>query len=59
MKISAVAALACTSSKLTYAQVAAEIQVPESEVEEWIICAISDSLLDAKLDQVAEVVTVK
>lgn len=42
----------------TYAEVAAALQIPEAEVERWVVRAIGSGVVEAKMDQVKQTVTV-
>ena len=41
-----------------YAQIAKTLEVPESEVEKWVVNAVKLGLLQAKMDQLRKVVLV-
>jgi hypothetical protein len=51
--------LATTSNALSYDAIAAALEVPEEDVELWVVDAISHRLLEASLDQLHRMVVVK
>ena len=55
----ALCALASEKDSLSYAEVAAGLDVEVGAVEEWIVQAISEDLLEARLDQLEQVVVVQ
>jgi len=58
MALAAIAEKATGSGEIAYATFKDALKVSASEVEEWIVKAIGAKLIDAKMDQVREVVTV-
>lgn len=58
MALAAIAEKATGNGEITYATVKDALKLSASEVEEWIVKAIGAKLIDAKMDQVREVVTV-
>jgi translation initiation factor 3 subunit M len=63
MKLLTLATLASqlTSAErvLTFQQITDALQIPTDEVEIWVIDAIGNHLLDASIDQLAGIVTVR
>ena len=59
MRLLALCALASEKDSLSYAEVAAGLDVEVGAVEEWIVQAISEDLLEARLDQLEQVVVVQ
>jgi len=47
-----------TNSKVPYATIAQTLQVPEADVEQWVIRAISARLIEAQMDQLNQHVTI-
>eukprot|EP01029_Cantina_marsupialis_P028750 TRINITY_DN777964_c0_g1_i1.p1 TRINITY_DN777964_c0_g1~~TRINITY_DN777964_c0_g1_i1.p1 ORF type:complete len:407 (+),score=122.59 TRINITY_DN777964_c0_g1_i1:135-1223(+) len=45
-------------SEVSYDVVATSLSIPSEDIEEWIVTAVTDGLVDARLDQLARVVTV-
>jgi len=58
MRLLSIASLAAANHELTYSQIAKALQLDESDVEVWIISAISDGILEAKMDQIKKIVRV-
>jgi len=58
MRVLSLCSLATQHSELPYALVARDLDVDETEVEAWVVAAISSQLLEAKMDQSAAVVMV-
>jgi translation initiation factor 3 subunit M len=58
IRLLSLATVASQTRLLPYAQVAAALQIPEAEVESWVISSIAAGVLDAKLDQVRRLVLV-
>ena len=60
MRLMSLAALGTesTSGNVPYALVRETLQVPAEEVEHWIVKAIGAKVLEAKMDQVREVVLI-
>jgi translation initiation factor 3 subunit M len=52
------ATLASQSRQIPYAQVATALQVPETDVESWVISGVATGAIEAKLDQIRRVVVV-
>jgi translation initiation factor 3 subunit M len=59
MRLLSLATLGSANQEITYALIAKTLQIDESEVESWIITAISDGVVEAKLDQLKRIVTVR
>eukprot|EP00005_Dracoamoeba_jomungandri_P005465 CAMPEP_0174260346 /NCGR_PEP_ID=MMETSP0439-20130205/9653_1 /TAXON_ID=0 /ORGANISM="Stereomyxa ramosa, Strain Chinc5" /LENGTH=385 /DNA_ID=CAMNT_0015344569 /DNA_START=93 /DNA_END=1250 /DNA_ORIENTATION=- len=58
IRLLSLASLASESSEIPYSLVATTLDIDPSEVETWIVKAISANILDAKLEQTREVVAV-
>jgi len=58
MKLLSLASLASSSRELTYAEIAKALQIPEDQVEPQVIKAISEGLIEAKMDQLKNTVRV-
>eukprot|EP01119_Soliformovum_irregulare_P002413 TRINITY_DN1266_c0_g1_i1.p1 TRINITY_DN1266_c0_g1~~TRINITY_DN1266_c0_g1_i1.p1 ORF type:complete len:420 (+),score=167.67 TRINITY_DN1266_c0_g1_i1:78-1262(+) len=58
IRLLSLASLAVNSQEISYATVAQALQVNEDEVEAWIISAISEKILQARMDQLRNVVVV-
>lgn len=50
--------LAASTSSLSYSLIAKHLQINENEVEFWVINAIGENILEAKLDQRKQIVLV-
>lgn len=51
MRFLTLASLAASAETVAYATIATQLQCPESDVERWVIDAITCKVIDAKLDQ--------
>jgi translation initiation factor 3 subunit M len=58
MKLLALMGLAHGSSEIKFAEIASSLDIPATEVESVVVQAIGKRLMEAKIDQLAEVVTV-
>jgi len=58
MKLLSLATLAAANSEISYASIAKALQIKESEVEGWVISAISEGVIEAKMDQLKNTVRV-
>lgn len=58
MRLLTFASLGIDSQDLTYGMIAKALQIPEEEVEEWVIRAISSGLVDAKINQLKSSVAI-
>lgn len=58
MRLLSLATLGSANQEISYALIAKTLQIDESEVESWIITAISDGVVEAKMDQLKRLVTV-
>ena len=58
MRLLTFASLGIESQDLTYSMIASSLQIPESEVENWVIKAISSGLIDAKINQLKSSVAI-
>lgn len=58
MRLLCLCSLAESESQLSYARVAEVLQVPEQEVELWVVEAVAHGLLEASVDQVPQLVAV-
>ena len=58
MRLLTLCSIAAGVHELNYSTVAKELQVSEDSVEDWIIQAIMEKLIEAKLDQVRQIVVV-
>ncbi|KAG2225833.1 hypothetical protein INT45_007077 [Circinella minor] len=60
IRLLALASLGCEnlSRELTYAEIAKNLEIPEEEVEMWVIDVIRAGLVEAKLDQLNKTVIV-
>ena len=45
--------------EISYTQIATALDVSRAEVEDWVIAARGSGLIDAKMDQIREVITVE
>jgi translation initiation factor 3 subunit M len=58
MKLLALMGLAHGSAEIKFAEIASSLDIPATEVESVVVQAIGKRLMEAKIDQLAEVVTV-
>jgi len=58
IRLLSLASLASDSSEIAYATISKSLQVSEDEVEIWVITAISEDLIAAKMDQLRRVVVI-
>jgi translation initiation factor 3 subunit M len=59
MRLLSLCSLATEHEEIPYDAIAATLQVDESEVEGWVIAAVSSGLVSAKMDQLQHVVMVE
>ena len=59
MRLFSLTTLAAESNILSYSQIAEQLNIEEGEVESWVICAIADQLVDARMDQANEKVYIR
>jgi len=58
MKLLTLASLAASNHEITYAAIAKALQINADDVEGWVITAISEGLLEAKMNQLKNTVRV-
>jgi len=58
MRLLSLATLAAANQEVPYGVIAKSLQVPEDEVEVWIIMAIGESILEGKMDQLRKLVII-
>lgn len=58
MRLLSLATLGSANQEIPYSLIAKTLQIEESEVESWIITAISEGVVEAKMDQLRKVVNV-
>jgi len=58
MKLLSLATLGAANPEVSYATIAKALQINEDEVESWVISAISEGVLEAKMDQLRRTVRV-
>jgi translation initiation factor 3 subunit M len=58
IKYLSLASLGSLNHELPYATIAKTLQIPENEVEMWVISAMSEGILEAKMDQIKGTVRV-
>jgi translation initiation factor 3 subunit M len=58
MKLLSLATLAAANPEISYASIAKALQIKENEVEGWVISAISEGVIEAKMDQLKSTVRV-
>merc|ERR1712063_90547 len=59
IKLLTLTSLACEKKNLSYNDIQQALHIEADQVEEWIIQAISAGLIDAKLNQIDETITVR
>ena len=59
MRLLSLCSLAAEHEEIPYSAIAATLHVDDSEVEGWVIAAVSSGLLSAKMDQLQKVVMVE
>jgi translation initiation factor 3 subunit M len=58
MRLLSLASLGSSNSEIPYSIIQKSLQIEEQEVESWIINAISEKIMDAKMDQLKHIVIV-
>jgi len=58
IKYLSLASLASVQHEISYSVIAKALQINENEVEQWIIAAIGEGILEAKMSQIKAVVRV-
>jgi len=58
IRLLSLCSLASSKATLKYSEIASSMQILESEVESWVIKAITAKLMDAKMDQITKTVAV-
>jgi len=58
LRLLSLATLAAANQEVPYSVIAKSLQVPEDEVEVWVIMAIGESILEGKMDQLRKLVIV-
>eukprot|EP01097_Dermamoeba_algensis_P006324 TRINITY_DN3957_c0_g1_i1.p1 TRINITY_DN3957_c0_g1~~TRINITY_DN3957_c0_g1_i1.p1 ORF type:complete len:401 (-),score=94.93 TRINITY_DN3957_c0_g1_i1:253-1455(-) len=59
IRLLSLASLAAESEEIPYSAIAKTLQIEESEVETWVIFAVSGKIMEAKMNQVRRVVAVE
>ena len=59
MRLLSLCSLASQKSEIKHSEIAACMQIKDTEVESWVIKAITARLLDAKMDQLNQTVLIK
>jgi len=59
MRLLSLCSLAAEHEEIPYSAIASTLHVDDSEVENWVIAAVSSGLLSAKMDQLQKVVMVE
>eukprot|EP01098_Paradermamoeba_levis_P005663 TRINITY_DN2379_c0_g1_i1.p1 TRINITY_DN2379_c0_g1~~TRINITY_DN2379_c0_g1_i1.p1 ORF type:complete len:505 (-),score=134.62 TRINITY_DN2379_c0_g1_i1:163-1677(-) len=59
IRLLSLATLATENEEIPYALISKTLQIDESEVESWVIFAVSGKILEAKMNQVRKVVVVQ
>jgi len=57
IRLLSLASLGATQHEIPYGIIAKTLQIDESEVESWIILAVTESIIEAKMDQQKNIVT--
>jgi len=58
IRLLSLCSLGATNTEVSYSLIAKTLQIEEGDVESWVILAISESIIDAKLDQLKASVTI-
>eukprot|EP01111_Echinosteliopsis_oligospora_P015232 TRINITY_DN594_c0_g1_i2.p1 TRINITY_DN594_c0_g1~~TRINITY_DN594_c0_g1_i2.p1 ORF type:complete len:214 (+),score=44.58 TRINITY_DN594_c0_g1_i2:767-1408(+) len=58
IRLLSLASLGTKSREISYSDIASNLSIPEDEVEDWVIYAVSARLLEAKMNQLKKTVTV-
>jgi translation initiation factor 3 subunit M len=58
MRLLSICSLASSHEEIPYAEIAKVLKISEDEVEDWVVKAISAKLMDAKMDQLGQVVII-
>jgi translation initiation factor 3 subunit M len=59
LRLLSLCSLAAEHEEIPYNAIAATLQVPMDQVEQWVISAVSSGLMSAKMDQLSQVVMVE
>ena len=59
MRLLSLASLGAAAQEIPYSLIAKTLQLDEAEVESWVIIAISEGVLEAKMDQLKRVITIR
>jgi translation initiation factor 3 subunit M len=59
MRLLSMCSLAAEHEEIPYAVIAETLQVGDDEVEEWVVRTITSKLMEAKMDQLRKVVSIK
>lgn len=59
MRLLSLCSLSTEHEEIPYDAIASTLQVDQSDVENWVIAAVSSGLLEAKMDQLQHVVMVE
>jgi len=58
MRLLSLATLAAANQEVPYSMITKSLQIPEDEVEVWVIMAIGESILEGKMDQLRKLLIV-
>lgn len=59
MRLLSLCSLASEKQEIPYSEIVSALAVGEHEVEEWVIAAKGSGLMDAKMDQIREIIVVE
>ena len=59
IRLMTLCALGCEKSSLTFQEIATALDVRDDEVEEWVVEAVGEGILEAHMDQVNSTISVR
>ena len=59
MSLLSLVSLAGEHEEIPYSAIASTLDIPEDQVEKWVIMGVSSGLIEAKMDQLSKVVIVE
>lgn len=59
MSLLSLVSLAGEHEEIPYSAIASTLDIPEDQVEKWVIMGVSSGLIEAKMDQLSKVVLVE
>lgn len=59
MRILSIASLGSEYSEIPYSTITKSLHINENEVESWVILAINENIIEAKIDQLKNIIKIK